>query len=40
MTNPESKAREFIDTKLTAAGWAVQNREDINLAELNERLVA
>jgi type I restriction enzyme, R subunit len=28
---PEARARERIDALLTAAGWAVQDREDINL---------
>ena len=28
---PEARARERIDSLLTAAGWAIQNRDDINL---------
>ncbi len=29
---PEQKAREAIDAALAAAGWIVQNREDLNLS--------
>lgn len=30
-TNPEARARETIDALLIAAGWRVQDREDMNL---------
>ena len=28
---PEQKARRHIDAKLTAAGWLVQNRDELDL---------
>ncbi len=31
--NPEQKARQNIDRMLTAAGWAIQDREEMNLGE-------
>jgi len=31
MPTPEEKARELIDAKLTASGWAVQSYRDMNL---------
>ena len=30
---PEQKARREIDADLTAAGWVVQNRDDLDLTE-------
>src|SRR5882762_11733137 len=30
--SPEARARKNIDQLLTAAGWVVQSREDVNLA--------
>jgi type I restriction enzyme, R subunit len=30
--NPEQRARHNIDTDLTAAGWIVQNRDDLDLS--------
>src|SRR5258705_9714318 len=30
--SPEARARQNIDQLLTAAGWVVQSREDVNLA--------
>jgi hypothetical protein len=29
---PEQRARQQIDAALAAAGWAVQNRDEVNLA--------
>jgi type I restriction enzyme R subunit len=31
MTTPEARARQHIDELLTAAGWAVQGRPEMNL---------
>ncbi len=31
MPTPEGRARQNIDQLLTAAGWSVQNRDDMNL---------
>ncbi|THD79359.1 MAG: restriction endonuclease subunit R [Phenylobacterium sp.] len=31
MPTPEQKARQLIDAQLVAAGWIIQDREDINL---------
>jgi type I restriction enzyme R subunit len=31
MTTPEQRARQTIDTVLTAAGWQVQDRDALNL---------
>ena len=31
--NPEQKARQNIDRTLTAAGWAIQDRDEMNLGE-------
>jgi type I restriction enzyme R subunit len=31
MSTPEQRSRIAIDDLLTAAGWAVQNRADMNL---------
>ena len=32
MSTPEERAREIIDAKLAESGWAVQSRDEINLA--------
>jgi len=32
MSTPEERAREIIDVKLVESGWAVQSRDEINLA--------
>ena len=32
MSDPEEKARKIIDAKLTAAGWTVQSRDEVNLS--------
>jgi type I restriction enzyme R subunit len=32
MTTPEARARAEIDTLLAAAGWQVQNRNQLNLS--------
>ena len=31
--NPEQKARQNIDRMLTEAGWAIQDRDEMNLGE-------
>ena len=31
MTTPEARARENIDAQLSACGWVIQNRDNINL---------
>lgn len=31
MATPEQKAREIIDAQLSAAGWIVQDREEMSL---------
>lgn len=31
MATPEEKARQLIDAQLVAAGWVIQDRDEMNL---------